>query len=132
MGVNPHAQQPGDRPNYPRREADSPGSEGQLAGDTGTERQGRRLSFGRRLRRHRMHERDWSQERLAQQMHLIGEQYGGAAKVPSLRIMISKWEKERKIPNQRNRHLLAEALGIPVEHLGLERDPDYRWPPPSG
>ena len=73
----------------------------------------------------------WSQERLAQQVALVGRRYGGAARVESLKIMICKWERGDKVPDQRNRHLLAEAMDTEVEHLGLSVDPDFRWPPPN-
>ncbi|MBM2623878.1 helix-turn-helix transcriptional regulator [Actinoplanes sp. LDG1-06] len=60
-------------------------------------------------------------------MHDLGVDYGGTATVEALKGMISKWETGRKVPNQANRHLLAETLGLTVTSLGLSVDPDYVW-----
>ena len=82
------------------------------------------LTFGRRLRRARM-AKQWSQLQLAHRMREVGAERRGAATVASLIIMLSKWENDRKDPNQYNLHLLAEALEAPVESLGLPVDPDF-------
>ena len=53
--------------------------------------------------------------------------HGGTARLASLKIMLSKWENNHKVPNQYNRHLVAQALGLEVSDLGLWADPDFRF-----
>lgn len=84
------------------------------------------LGFSRRLRRARM-ALGWSQLGLARRMCDVGVDYGGTATIEALKGMISKWETGKKVPNQANRHLLAETLGATVGSLGLTVDPDYVW-----
>lgn len=69
----------------------------------------------------------WSQLSLARRMYDVGVDYGGTATIEALKGMISKWETGKKVPNQANRHLLAETLGATVASLGLTVDPDYVW-----
>ena len=82
------------------------------------------MTFGRCLRRARM-AKQWSQLQLAHRMREVGAEHRGAATVASLIIMLSKWENNRKDPNQYNLHLLAEALEVPVGSLNLPVDPDF-------
>jgi hypothetical protein len=82
------------------------------------------MTFGRCLRRARM-AKQWSQLQLAHRMRQVGAEHRGAATVASLIIMLSKWENDRKDPNQYNLHLLAEALEVSVESLNLPIDPDF-------
>ena len=82
------------------------------------------FTFGRRLRRARLAKR-WSQLQLAYRMREVGNRNRGSATIESLLIMLSKWENDRKRPNQYNLHLLAESLDIPVAALGLPVDPDF-------
>jgi hypothetical protein len=82
------------------------------------------FTFGRRLRRARL-ARQWSQLQLAHRMREVGAAHRGAATMASLLIMLSKWENDRKHPNQYNLHLLATALEIPVFELGLPVDRDF-------
>lgn len=82
------------------------------------------FTFGRCLRRARM-AKQWSQLQLAHRMREVGAGHHGAATIASLLIMLSKWENDRKHPNQYNLHLLAAALDIPVEGLHLPVDPDF-------
>ena len=82
--------------------------------------------FGRRLRRARLARR-WSQTQLAQRMRDVAVGHGGTARLASLKIMLSKWENNHKVPNQYNRHLVAQALGLEVSDLGLWADPDFRF-----
>ncbi|MBO3736609.1 helix-turn-helix transcriptional regulator [Actinoplanes flavus] len=84
------------------------------------------LGFERRLRRARKWKRRWTQLQLAQRICQIAPAHGGTAEQHSLKTMISKWENGMKIPSQHNRHLLAVALGVTVEDLGLAHDPDFR------
>jgi hypothetical protein len=84
------------------------------------------LSFGRRLRRVRMACR-LSQIQLAQRMRDTAVDHGGTATLACLKVMISKWENEVKVPNEYNRRLLAAAMGVTVADLGLPEDPDYIW-----
>jgi ribosome-binding protein aMBF1 (putative translation factor) len=81
-------------------------------------------TFGRHLRRARM-AKHWSQHQLAHRMIEVGAKHRGSARLSSLLIMISKWENDRKEPNQYSRHLLAATLEISVEDLGLDVDPDF-------
>ncbi|MEU4244002.1 helix-turn-helix transcriptional regulator [Actinoplanes sp. NPDC026619] len=82
------------------------------------------LTFGRRLRRERMWRR-WSQLQLAHRIREVGGMHRGSAELPSLLIMISKWENNHKVPSQYSLHLLAAALGVPVANLGLPVDADF-------
>lgn len=82
------------------------------------------LPFRRRLRRTRLRRR-WSQMALARRMYTVGEQHDGSAGVEALSRMISKWENAKNLPDQYNRHVLAEALGVTVADLGLDVDPDF-------
>lgn len=82
------------------------------------------FTYGRRLRRARL-AKQWSQLQLAHRMRAIGGQHRGAATLHSLLIMISKWENDRKHPNQYSLHLIAAALEIDVTSLGLPVDRDF-------
>ncbi|MEU7909320.1 helix-turn-helix transcriptional regulator [Actinoplanes sp. NPDC049118] len=82
------------------------------------------FTYGRRLRRARM-ARQWSQLQLAHRMREVGAEHRGTAALHSLLIMISKWENDRKHPNQYSLHLIAAALEIDVESLGLPVDQDF-------
>lgn len=82
------------------------------------------FTYGRRLRRARLARR-WSQLRLAHRMREIGAEHRGAATLHSLLIMISKWENDRKHPNQYSLHLIAAALEVDVQSLGLPVDHDF-------
>ncbi|WP_199514271.1 helix-turn-helix domain-containing protein [Nucisporomicrobium flavum] len=82
------------------------------------------FTFGRRLRRARL-AKQWSQLQLAHRMRAVGNAHRGAAEVASLLIMLSKWENDRKRPNQYNLHLLAAALEVEVGSLQLPVDPDF-------
>ena len=82
------------------------------------------FTHGRRLRRARL-ARQWSQLQLAHRMREVGAEHRGAATLHSLLIMISKWENDRKHPNQYSLHLIAAALEIDVTSLGLPVDQDF-------
>ncbi|MEV4708158.1 hypothetical protein [Actinoplanes sp. NPDC049316] len=82
------------------------------------------FTYGRRLRRARL-AKQWSQLQLAHRMREVGAQHRGAATLHSLLIMISKWENDRKHPNQYSLHLIAAALEIDVTSLGLPVDHDF-------
>jgi transcriptional regulator with XRE-family HTH domain len=84
------------------------------------------MSVGRRLRRARM-ARQWSQVHFAQRMRDVAASHGRTATLPSLKIMISKWENGAMVPNEYNRHLLAATLQVTVADLGLSEDPDFVW-----
>ena len=85
------------------------------------------LPFAGRLRRIRK-ARDWSLLQLAGRMVLVGGKHRGrTAKARSLKIMISGWEHGERVPDDRNRRLLADALGCQVADLGLTVDPDVIW-----
>jgi transcriptional regulator with XRE-family HTH domain len=84
------------------------------------------VEFGRRIRRARMSRR-WSHMILAHRMREVAVGHGANASLASLKVMLSKWEYERKRPNEYDRHLLAEALGVNVEELGLCHNPDFKW-----
>jgi len=71
--------------------------------------------------------RHWSHVQLAQRMRDVAATHGGTASLQSLKVMISKWEHEHKIPNEYNRHLLAATLEMSVTELGLAEDPDFVW-----
>jgi hypothetical protein len=58
-------------------------------------------------------------------MYTVGLQHDGSAGVEALSRMISKWENAKNLPDQYNRHVLAEALGVTVADLGLDVDPDF-------
>lgn len=82
------------------------------------------FTYGRRLRRARL-AKQWSQLQLAHRMREVGAEHRGAATLHSLLIMISKWENDRKHPNQYSLHLIAAALEIDVASLGLPVDHDF-------
>lgn len=83
-------------------------------------------SFGRRLRQVRMAHR-WSQMQLAQRMRENAVHHGRTAALAYLKVIISKWENEVKLPNEFNRRWLADSLGITVADLGQPENPDYVW-----
>ena len=82
------------------------------------------LTYGRRLRRARL-AKQWSQLQLAYRMREVGAEHRGTATLHSLLIMISKWENDRKHPNQYSLHLIAAALDVDVASLGLPVDQDF-------
>ncbi|GAA0547719.1 hypothetical protein GCM10010172_31910 [Paractinoplanes ferrugineus] len=82
------------------------------------------LTYGRRLRRARL-AKQWSQLQLAHRIREVGAKHRGVAALHSLLIMISKWENDRKRPNQYSLHLIAAALEIDVTSLGLPVDRDF-------
>jgi DNA-binding transcriptional regulator YiaG len=84
------------------------------------------LTFGRRLRRARL-AKQWSQLQLVHRMRDVSTTHRGTATIASLMIMLSKWENDRKRPNQYNLHLLAASLGIPVTAMGIPVDPDFAF-----
>jgi ribosome-binding protein aMBF1 (putative translation factor) len=84
------------------------------------------FTYGRLLRRARL-AKQWSQLKLAHRMREIGAEHRGAATLHSLLIMISKWENDRKHPNQYSLHLIAAALDVDVTSLGLPVDHDFAF-----
>ena len=71
--------------------------------------------------------RGWSQGDLARNMVAVAADFGGTAELRSLKPMISKWENNKIEPDQYNRHLLAETLGVDVAELGLSVNPFFAW-----
>jgi ribosome-binding protein aMBF1 (putative translation factor) len=112
----------------PALPASTPGTAGGEAGVTparaADNESEKSFTHGRRLRRARM-ARQWSQLQLAHRMREVGADHRGTAALHSLLIMISKWENDRKHPNQYSLHLIAAALEIDVESLGLPVDQDF-------
>jgi transcriptional regulator with XRE-family HTH domain len=43
--------------------------------------------------------------------------------------MISRWENDLRTPDERNRRLLCEALGMALKDLAMPIDEDIPWPP---
>ncbi|WP_233625654.1 hypothetical protein, partial [Actinoplanes sp. ATCC 53533] len=85
------------------------------------------LPFSRRLRRIRK-ARDWSHQQLARRMVLVGRNHRGrTAGAESLVTMLSRWENDDRVADERNRRLLADALEVEVADLGLSVDPDVIW-----
>jgi len=84
------------------------------------------LPFNRRLRRIRK-ARGWSHQQLAGRMILVAKSHGGTASSESLVTSLSRWENDSRTADERNRHLLADALGVGVADLGLSEDPDFVW-----
>lgn len=85
------------------------------------------LPFSRRLRRIRK-ARDWSHQQLARRMVLVGRNHRGrTASAESLVKMLSRWENDDRLADDRNRRLLADALEVEVADLGLTVDPDVIW-----
>jgi hypothetical protein len=79
---------------------------------------------GRVLRHARMRRR-WSQQRLIRELQRVARERGLTLPNPeSLKAMISRWERGHRVPDQYNRRLLCEALGLAVSQLGLPDDPD--------
>ena len=103
------------------REGDEAGMAPASAADNDSEDS---FTYGRRLRRARL-AKQWSQLQLAHRMREVGAEHRGAATLHSLLIMISKWENDRKHPNQYSLHLIAAALEIDVASLGLPVDHDF-------
>jgi transcriptional regulator with XRE-family HTH domain len=83
-------------------------------------------TFGEWLR-HLRRRRGWSQGDLARNMVAVAAGFGGTAGLESLKPMISKWENDKYEPDQYNRRLLAETLGVDVAELGLWVDPFFEW-----
>jgi ribosome-binding protein aMBF1 (putative translation factor) len=105
----------------PEREGDEAGMAPADAADNDSEES---FTYGRRLRRARL-AKQWSQLQLAYRIREVGAEHRGAATLHSLLIMISKWENDRKHPNQYSLHLIAAALEIDVASLGLPVDQDF-------
>lgn len=84
---------------------------------------------GATIRRARL-QRRWTQLRLAYEHYRVARTYGlKPPDVGSLRSMISRWEKGHRDPDEINRRVLCEALGIPLADLRLPIDTDIPWPP---
>ncbi|MGI5213846.1 helix-turn-helix domain-containing protein [Plantactinospora sp. CA-290183] len=92
---------------------------------------GRSMTPGAVIRRARMQRgRGWTQYRLAHEMARVANAYGlDSPSLGCLRSMISRWENGHRKPDEVNRRLLCEALGIPLEHLMMPIDEDIPWPP---
>jgi transcriptional regulator with XRE-family HTH domain len=90
----------------------------------------RHESVGGRLRRERMR-RGWSQQRLARAIRLAAQRLDWPLPPndDSLASMISRWERNRHLPDAVNRRLLATALDVPIEALGLTVNDDPDLPP---
>ncbi|MGI5243236.1 helix-turn-helix domain-containing protein [Dactylosporangium sp. CA-139066] len=85
------------------------------------------MTVGQRIRHYRKL-RGWDQPQLMARMVLTAEGHGGtAATFDGRRSSLSKWENDRVTPNQHNRRLLAETLGVTVADLGLDQDPYFQW-----
>lgn len=70
----------------------------------------------------------WTYERLAAEMRIVAARHGLAELPESLPNMICKWAGGRKLPSHTYRHLLAEAMGVTAEGLGMPVDPNYpQW-----
>ncbi|MEV6924023.1 helix-turn-helix transcriptional regulator [Dactylosporangium sp. NPDC051485] len=92
------------------------------------ERRDRALRIGLLIRAARKR-KGWSQYRLNLRLRELGEAYGfGSATYDSIKVEISRWENGHRIPDQRSRRLLALALGVRAEDLGLPLDPLDDWP----
>ncbi len=85
------------------------------------------MTVGERIRHYRKL-KGWSHLQMGVQMELVARGHGGtAATREGLRSELSKWENGRVKPEQHNRRLLAETLGVTVEDLGLTQDPYFKW-----
>ena len=72
--------------------------------------------------------RQWSLQQLAVQIRLFARKRGDpAAGMSALKLMISRWERDRAEPDGNNRRLLAAVLQVTVVDLGLTEDPDVIW-----
>ncbi|ROO52800.1 hypothetical protein EDC02_7744 [Micromonospora sp. Llam0] len=73
-------------------------------------------------------QRGWTQVRLVKAMQDEAARRGMAlAKSESLQANLSRWERDRQVPDQLHRRVLGAALDVRVEHLGLDVDPDFPW-----
>jgi hypothetical protein len=116
-----------DVPNGPGQGGRADSSEtGYVTNSTSDDAAPELLTFGRRLRRARL-AKQWSQLQLVHRMREVGAGHRGTATIASLLIMLSKWENDRKRPNQYNLHLLAASLEVPVAALDLPVDPDFAF-----
>lgn len=71
----------------------------------------------------------WSQYRLNLRLQELCVAYGfGTATYDSIKVEISRWENGHRIPDQRSRRLIALALDVRPEDLGLPLDPLDDWP----
>ena len=85
------------------------------------------MTVGQRIRHYRKL-RGWNQPQLMVRMAKVAEGHGGTATThDGLRSELSKWENDRVKPDQHNRRLLAETLGVTVADLGLDQDPYFQW-----
>ncbi|MEU7868424.1 helix-turn-helix transcriptional regulator [Dactylosporangium sp. NPDC049140] len=70
----------------------------------------------------------WSQDRLNDHIRRVAVLHAKpAASQESLKVMISRWENGKKIPDQYSRRLLSLALDVAPETLGLPLDPLDDW-----
>jgi transcriptional regulator with XRE-family HTH domain len=85
------------------------------------------MTVGQRIRHYRKL-RGWNQPQLMARMVQTAMGHGGTATTfDGRRSSLSKWENDHVKPNQHNRRLLAETLGVTVADLGLYQDPYLQW-----
>ncbi|MGI5238618.1 helix-turn-helix domain-containing protein [Dactylosporangium sp. CA-139066] len=92
------------------------------------ERRARAKHIGRLIRQARKR-KGWSQTRLNHRLRELCEHFGfDPTTFEHVKVKISRWENGKRIPDQRSRRLLALALGVQPESLGLPLDPLDDWP----
>ncbi|NMO57707.1 helix-turn-helix transcriptional regulator [Actinoplanes sp. TBRC 11911] len=119
-----------DRPELPTTESNTNGSANQAhTPDSGAEPDDtlwENLSVGERIQAERdMH--GWTLLRLAAQIQIVAkEDLIVTAALSSLTSMLSRYEHNHAVPNENTRRLIAKALGVTVEHLGMTQKPYWR------
>jgi transcriptional regulator with XRE-family HTH domain len=85
------------------------------------------MTVGQRIR-HLRKLKGWSHLQMILRMEEVSRGHRGTATTRAgLRSQLSKWEGDRITPDQHNRRVIAEALGVTVADLGLVQDPYYKW-----
>ncbi|MFG2042250.1 helix-turn-helix domain-containing protein [Dactylosporangium sp. NPDC048998] len=71
----------------------------------------------------------WSQDQLNLRLRQLCVQFGvDPTTYDNVKGKISRWENGKRIPDQHSRRLLALALDVRPETLGLPLDPLDDWP----
>ncbi|GLZ00846.1 helix-turn-helix transcriptional regulator [Actinoplanes sp. NBRC 103695] len=83
------------------------------------------LTVGDRIRRRRAH-LGWSQAVLARRMKRIDAQYRDRTDQSTFATYTSRWERNKVLPDEYNRRILAKALRVDVSDLGLPVQRYYR------
>jgi transcriptional regulator with XRE-family HTH domain len=85
---------------------------------------GEAVTVGAAIRRARRR-RGWSQQRVIHEIQVVARAKSmPVATARSLKAMLSRWERDHRLPDRHNQILLCAALGVAPSDLGMPHDPD--------